>query len=681
MKLLEWKVAGVDTDKVDTIQQKLQVSRLAAKLLVSRGMDNIHEAQAFLSHDLEMLHDPFLMRDMDRAVKRIHDAINAHEKVTIYGDYDVDGITSSYILCDYLRSQGVDCTYYIPDRLDEGYGVHIDAVHMLCDQGVTLIITVDTGITAVDAVEVAKTRGCDFIITDHHECKDKLPAALAVIDPHRSDCYYPFEFLAGVGVAFKLICALAHSVQEQYIPFVCIGTVADVMPLYDENRAIVYHGLSMIQNTSHIGLRALLCVAGVDGKSVTADTIGYALAPRINAAGRMCSASRVVTLFMEQDAIRAEVMARELSELNKTRQELELKIFNQALEALPEVYDAQFDSAIVLAGEEWHHGVIGIVASRLCAQFACPVILISLDGEKGKGSGRSIGNMNLYTALCNADDILEQYGGHEMAVGLSIRREHVSALRKHINACAKKALFDYVPSLQIDYIVEPEELSVSEIDGLSIMEPYGTANPHAILEMKCAFVREIAPIGKGRHLRLILEKKGVRIGCVYFGKTVKDIGFTVGDIVDVVFCPEVNDFRGRNIQLLIRDIRPCEDVLKPIWKGIVLYRRFCADAELSEVERASLNIEYEEFGAIWRVIKRMDNKVDEGVPIIRFMKEIQVNMRLEKLLIALDIFHELGLIEYKHDGLRLFFAICPKNTKVDLESSKILRSVRRGLMG
>ena len=674
MKWTKWNIHKTDEDRVRELTAALPVSHLCARLLVSRGIDEPQAVSRFLQHDLGALHDPMRLEDMDRAVERIRQAIAGDERITVFGDYDVDGITSTYILSDYLASLGARCTFYIPDRIDEGYGVNLDAVDTLIDEGTTLIITVDTGITAHEAVMHAKTRGCDMILTDHHECRDTLPDAVAVINPHRHDSPYPFSSLAGVGVAFKLICALAGEVRTDYLPFVCIGTVADVMPLYDENRAIVYAGLRMLEKTEHVGLRALIEKAGISGRAFTADQIGFALAPRINAAGRMQHASQVVELFYETNAAQAEQRAQALCNLNTERQAQERKIFEEALALLPEVFDAERDAAIVLAGDGWHHGVIGIVASRLCNRFGCPVILLSKEGNVAKGSGRSIEGMNLYAALSGASEYLTQYGGHEMAVGLTIPCEHIPALRAHINACAQYELSDYIPCVNADFSVRAEELTVSEIEGLSVLEPFGCGNAPPLLCMQGARVESVTLIGKGRHLKFLLSQNNCRMEAVYFGKNGKDIDFTEGDCVDLLFRPEVNDFRGKNPQLLLRDIRPAQKEIEYISKALDLYNNVRGGMDCGmDITRCSPN--YRELGMLWRAIAKLAERLPEGIPLVTLHRLCNGQIEYEKILVAFDVFCELGLLSFTQRSWCMEAEILTVKEKARLEDSKILRDI------
>ncbi len=673
-KWVQWDTRELDESCVRALRGALSLTTLAARVLAARGIKDPQEAKQLLRCDLGALHDPFLMPDMDRACERIHAAMEKKEKIAIFGDYDVDGITSTYILKQYFLSYGVQCAHYIPDRIKEGYGVNLDAVNRLIDEGVTLIITVDTGITAHEAVLQAKARGCDMVITDHHECRDTLPEAVAVVNPHRADSKYPFPQLAGVGVTFKLICALDHMIAREYLPFVCIGTIADVVPLFDENRIIVSEGVSMIVTTRHTALRALLNAIGLSAKPLSTDHIGFAIAPRINAAGRMANASMVVDFLCERHADETEQAAQKLCDLNAERQAEERRILNEALALLPESYDAERDAAIVLAGEGWHHGVIGIVASRLCNRFDCPVILLSCEGELAKGSGRSVEGMNLYAAVSGASEYLLQYGGHEMAVGLTLRREDIPKLRAHVNACAKEQLAGYIPCITADLNVNASALTIEEIEGLSALAPFGAGNTPPLLYMRDARVDSITSMGKGQHLKFYFTQNNHCMEAVYFGKDGKDIDFTEGDIVDVLFRPEVNDFRGKSVQLVVRDIRPVESEIALMRKADELY---CVVRQGIANEESALCClpSYRELGAVWKVVERLLPKAEHGIPLVTIRRLTGGKIGYEKLYTALDVFCELGLLRGVRRGGSVELARLPVQGKADLEQSKILRDI------
>lgn len=674
MKIARWKVNSAPDDAVWAIMSESGLSRLAAMTLVSRGIDTPALARENLKKDISMLHNPRLLPDMEKAVERIERAIENGEKITVYGDYDVDGITATYILSHYLKSRGAHCDFYIPDRIDEGYGVNLDAIDKLMEKGTTLIVTVDTGITAFEAVEYAKEQGCDVVITDHHECRETLPEACAVVNPTRADSNYPTSEIAGVCVSYKLICALSGKIEEKYLPFVCIGTIADVMPLMGENRAIVAEGLKMLNSCNHTALCALLDAAGIRDKEITAESIGFGLAPRMNAAGRMKKASFVVELLYEEKAARAIELSRELCDLNRERQAEEKRIFDEALSLLPSVYDDKKDSAIVLAGDSWHHGVIGIVASRLSAKFNCPAILLTKDGYLAKGSGRGVAGINLYEVLSQASHLFTQYGGHEMAIGLTLPCENIDALREHIN---KSINLDEIETvIYADFEASPEHITVPEIEGLSVLEPFGTGNAQPLVFMGNLKVERITPIGKGRHLRLTLSRFGAQLEGIYFNATVKELNFTDGDTIDVLFNPKVNDFKGKSPQLVIAHARICNEEIEEMCKANELYRLVRAGSAFTgEFQRC--NLTYNELGVAWRAIFALSK--DGNFPLVR-LKQL-TRLPYEKLFTALDVFEELKLLDYGITDLMADVKILPRAGKADLENSKILQEIAIRAMG
>ena len=423
----QWVLRDMDFQTCEKLQSELHIMSLTAKLLTNRGFDSADKVRAFLNKEEIPLHDPFLLKDMDKACARVKLAIERKERVCIYGDYDVDGVTSTMMLYTYLTQKGVQCQYFIPDRISEGYGLSLPVIQKLANQ-VSLIITVDTGITAIEEARYAKEQGIDMVITDHHSCREELPDAVAVVNPHRDDCSYPFKNLAGVGVVFKLLCAVDGDTQRicnLYSEIVAIGTIADVMPIVDENRRITAMGLKKLETVRSPGILALMRHAGIikhgrQVKKVTSSTVGYVLAPRINAAGRIASASQAVELLATNDEIVADRIAFDLCEINKQRQATEQDIYNQALEQIHT--ECADDCFFVLASDGWHQGVIGVVASKIAEKYSAPCILFSFDGETAKGSGRSIKGFSLMDALASCGDLLIEYGGHELAAGLSIER-------------------------------------------------------------------------------------------------------------------------------------------------------------------------------------------------------------------------------------------------------------------
>ncbi len=557
MKYSNWKVPS-EPPVIPKALQRAGCTPLLAAILALRGMGNLDDAETFLLGGAETLHDPLLLEDILPAIRRITKAIVTHEHVAVYGDYDVDGITSACLMSDYLRSRGLEAELYIPDRLDEGYGLNTAAIDKLYEQGVSLIITVDCGVTSIEETEHANALGIDMIITDHHECREELPDAVAVVDPKRPLCPYPGTGLAGVGVAFKLVCALEGDTErmlDRYGDLLAVGTVADVMPVTGENRYMIRAGLEKLSGRDcSPGLSALMRETGSADKRITASTISYALAPRINAAGRLGDTRTAVELLQTHDRRRSEMLALELCEINRQRQELEFSIWQDALRMLDGQQPA---TPLVLAAEGWHPGVIGIVASKLTDAFSLPSVMICLDGDRGKGSCRSVGDFNLYEALTACKDCLEGFGGHAMAAGLTIRAEKVDEFRQRLGEYFLAHPSNYVPALEADILIsDPGLLTMDCVESLDSLEPCGSGNPRPLLYMENALLENLSAIGGGKHSRMRLSHMGTDYDAVFFSRSVNELGVAQGDGVDLIFSPQINEFRGRrSVQLVLNDIR------------------------------------------------------------------------------------------------------------------------------
>ena len=677
MKYGIWNVSKPDANAVNSLVSA-GFAPLSAMILSARGMNDANVVRKSLACDTPLL-DPFLMTDMDRAVARVKHALSRGEKMAVFGDYDVDGITSTCLLTHYLRRQGADCLSYIPGRLEEGYGLNPIAIHYLHEQGVKLIITVDCGITAVEEAKLCKTLGIDLVITDHHECKDILPEAVAVVDPHRPDGGYPHATLAGVGVAFKLAAALQGdqlAVLRDYADMVCLGTVADVMPLLGENRVFVAKGLESIRNTNRPGIAALMAEAGCTSDNVSASTIGFMLAPRINAAGRMGQIEWAVELFLTNDTVRADYLAKSLCDLNRQRQQVESQIYDEAVSMLP---SGQPPEAIVLADESWHQGVVGIVASRMAEEYCCPTFLICLDGEHGKASSRSFGGFNLFASLTALAPLLESYGGHELAAGFTISRQNIAQFRQEI--CKRAAEF-YTDSgirtvLDIDCAVTPELLTVKGIDYLSALEPCGNGCPKPVLMMSNLVVDRISMVGSGRHMRLRLRSGYHFINAIYFSATPETTSIQPGDVVDVAFNPQVNEFRGeRTVQMNILDIRPY--CAAPCSAEMGSYSRIHT-GNLTADEAAQLLPDRNTLGIIWRYLANLDGNIQED-PLCLCRKVVRWSnqpLSLGQFLTALDIFRDVGLLRYTKQHKDIFIELTVGSEKADLNQSQTMQILLR----
>ena len=583
-------------DAIKAIALENGISEVSAKLIYNRGYTTDRAVKAFLHSSVENFYDPYVMMDMDKAVLRISEALRRGERITVYGDYDVDGVTSVTLIYLYLKSLGADINYYIPSRSKEGYGLSTMSLNNLKEAGTGLIITVDTGITANAEADYARELGMEMVITDHHECHEQLPVACAVVNPHRPDCPYPFKELAGVGVVFKLICALEihnhpelgreaciNRVFEKYSDLAAIGTVADVMPLVDENRVIVKRGLAALSSTEREGLAALIEAASSpsgsarsavsDGREsakkrkINAGFIGFALAPRINAAGRISSAEKAVALLLSEDPAEAAVMAQELCEINLRRQKEENAIAEEAYKIIEEKHDFENDRVIVLDNDFWQQGIIGIVSSRITEKYGLPSILISFDGaargvpaldDVGKGSGRSIKGMNLVEALDHCRELLVRFGGHELAAGLTVMRCNIDEFRKRINDYARENLTEDLSCIkyEVDCEIKADEISMELAKELSVLEPFGVANPTPLFLVKDLSVNKVISMGSGKHSKLLLNAGDKSFQAVYFGMPAAELEFYPGEQVDLLCQVSINDYRGiPSVQLVIQDVR------------------------------------------------------------------------------------------------------------------------------
>ncbi len=685
MKYARWTGGGYDEAAADRLRAAGYPDLLSA-VLAARGVSIPEDSAAFLERERHLTYSPLLMKDMDRAVARINRALAAGERMAVFGDYDVDGITATVLLVDYLRSRGADCLKYIPRRIEDGYGLGCDALLSLREQGVTLVITVDCGITGVEEARFAEKIGLDLVITDHHECKDVLPDAEAVVDPRRPDCPYPFKHLAGVGVALKLVLALGGQREDalfaRYCTLAAIGTVADVMRMSDENRTIVHRGLEAISNTDFLGLQALLREAGLHDKEINSIQIGFVLAPRINAAGRMGAAELAADLLLTDDPVQAERMARELCELNRERQAVEQDIYAQAVEQIGRLPAGQ-RSALVLSSDEWHQGVVGIVASRLSEKYSCPSFMIHLQNGIGKGSCRSYGGFNLFAALESCSDLLVDFGGHELAAGFNIREEDIPAFRARMNRC----VCDYckgeapVSSLEVDVTLRhPECVTLEEVMELSRLEPYGSGNGRPVFALTGAKVESLQNVGQGRHLKLRLSKGACHFDAIFFSTTAEECGVSAGMRVDAAFYLQINEFRGvSNVQLQMIDLRPALGPSCREQECLELVGRLIGDGPVTEREAGRLLPGREQFVALWRAIERMGRENCADVPRLPTLRRLAASLdgteSFLRAAVGIEIFAERGLIALSCQ--EEYMTLRPQaGRKADLEQSAYVRKLR-----
>ena len=555
----KWQIYQVENQKVEELQKKHNINKLLATILANRGIIEENQIEKFLKPKRSDFYNPYEMPDMEIAVKRIVKAIEKKEKTIIYGDYDVDGITSVTVLKSFLEERGLEVAEYIPNRLEEGYGLNQNAVEGIAKQGYTLMITVDCGISAIEEIKYANQLGIETIITDHHEPGNELPEAIAVVDAKRKDNKYPFRNLAGVGVVFKLIQAIGVDLELdekeylKYLDIVCIGTISDIVPLVDENRVIVKLGLKLVEQTRNLGLRAILQASGYN--KIDSSTISFGVAPRINACGRMGHQEEALKLFLSKEINEVNELTQKLNEYNRLRQETERNIYTDAVEQI-EKNGLEKNDTIVVMGKNWHHGVIGIVSSKITELYFKPSILLCEEDECGKGSGRSIPGFDLYEALSQCDDQIDRFGGHSMAVGISVKKDKFEEFKQKLEQIAReKHIEEIVPILKIDAQISLDEISKDMVDSLKELEPFGEENKTPLFVFKNLKIDSIRALSEGKHLKLTLKDNKNIVNAIGFNLGELSNEYKIGDKVDVVGNLEINSFNGvDNIQINIKDI-------------------------------------------------------------------------------------------------------------------------------
>ena len=667
MKQKEWKIPYV---RPELSQELLEdgCPPLLAAVLALRGVRSRREADELFFGGSEVLHDPMLMSGMAKAAERIRRAVATGETVAVYGDYDVDGITSTCLVTDYLRSKGLCCLPYIPDRSEEGYGLNNAAIDSLHERGASLLITVDCGITARAEAEHAAQVGMDIIITDHHECgHGPLPEAVAVIDCKQDGDNYPNKDLAGVGVALKLACACegdSEKILERYADLVAVGTVADVMPLVGENRCLVRRGLKKLGSSPRPGIAAMMRESSIDARKLTASTIGFSLAPRLNAAGRLGQAETAAKLLMTADPIAASQLAAELCELNRQRQSIETEIWHEANALLA---GSVPDTPIVLASDKWHQGVIGIAASRLAEQYSLPAIMICLNGDTGKGSCRSYGGFNLFEALNACSEHLLGFGGHALAAGLNIKSDKLDDFRAALGRYYRANRPSVPPEVQCDLLInDPSLLSIENVRSLDRLEPYGNANPRPLMCMCGVRLESMSEVGGGRHLRLRVKLRSESFEAIFFSHTAKELGLREGSLVDLAFSPQINEFRGHvSVQLVVCAARRHDG--SELCRGILENRRdmLWAGAEFCPTRG--------DFVRVWRMIQQQGFSTGDTPEAV--LAQCPDGMEPERFCICLAVFLETGLLS-SPNGTIFGAGEAQIEGKADLEGTEILRLLR-----
>ncbi|MBQ5996131.1 MAG: single-stranded-DNA-specific exonuclease RecJ [Clostridia bacterium] len=669
-----WQKSAGDKDRAAEIAEEFCFEPLAALLLTARGITDSDDVDRFLFEE-DLFIDPFLITDIDRAVERIGRAIDGFEKIMIFGDYDADGVTSTALMYLYLSSRGADVDYYIPDRVSEGYGISCESIRRFKEEGIRLIITVDNGINAVEETELANELGIDVVITDHHKVGSTLPPAVAVVNPHREGCDCGFEDYAGVGVAFKLCCALegdSDTILNEFADLAAIGTLADVVPLVSENRIIVKKGIELINRDPRLGIAALTESAGVRGKSFNSSSVSFALAPRINAAGRMKSASLAMKLLLADSLDAAQEAADALESANRERHDVENKTTQQAIELIEADDEIKYAPIIVVAGENWHQGVIGIVASRLVSKYGKPAIVISLSDGEGKGSCRSIEGFSIYDALSSVSDMLIHFGGHTLAAGFGIREGDISTFRKKLSDYCSQREMPF-PTVKVDFNIKPSFITNELLLILGLFEPYGAENPQPCFSIKSATLKSIKPIGEGKHLRLGFTKDSADVSAVMFSTTAEGFPYAVGDTVDIAFKVEKNEFRGEihpSVQII--DIVYSDFDFYKCESSVRVYEKYRGRFPLNEKERNLLIPDRAFFAGVYKFF-RLKKSFGFGVEDFCHQSGCPYSYAA-KVLVCLDIMCELGLLT--RDGSQ--YKIVENPERVELGSSEILKKLNGG---
>lgn len=679
MILRKWEVRPLDKERAAAFAQTYGVPFFLAMLMNIRGLDDAAHLREFLGEG-EPLSDPFLLKDMDKAAARITRAVDNMEKIAVYGDYDADGVTSTAMLYSYLETRGADVIFYIPQREGEGYGMNIGAVEYLKEQGVSLIVTVDNGISSVQEVARANELGIDVVVTDHHRPQEILPDAVAVVDAYRPDDTSPYKHFSGVGIAFKLLMALedgagdVEDLLEAYSDLAAIGTIGDIVPLTGENRTLIRAGLERLSQSDRPGVQALLENAGVAGKALTSTNVAFALVPRINATGRMGAPERAVRLLISGYEEEAEVLSEEICADNEERRRVEAEIAEAAFADI-EAKGYMKDRVVVVDGENWHHGVIGIVASRVTERCGKPCMIISRGETEAKGSGRSIEGFSLFEAICACGDLLIKFGGHPMAAGITLKPENIEAFRKRINQYAAEH-FPQMPTqtVTLDCKLNPAALSVSMAQSLTQLEPFGNGNPQPVFGLFNMELSNVTPVGGGGHLRLTLEKNGAVITAMRFNTKPEELPYHIGDKIDLAVQLEAREFRGQpSLTVIVRDMKFAAFNTEKNIASLASFEKWQRGEVLSAEDKNRLYPDRACLAAIYRALRTVNGKETDQV---RFVSQFGKDMTLGLFKTALLVFEERGLVHSEIADDTFTATLIETSGKTDITRSPVLLALQ-----
>lgn len=679
MILRKWEVRPLDKERAAAFAQMYGVPFFLAMLMNIRGLDDAAHLREFLGEG-EPLSDPFLLKDMDKAAARITRAVDNMEKIAVYGDYDADGVTSTAMLYSYLETRGADVIFYIPQREGEGYGMNIGAVEYLKEQGVSLIVTVDNGISSVQEVARANELGIDVVVTDHHRPQEILPDAVAVVDAYRPDDTSPYKHFSGVGIAFKLLMALedgagdVEDLLEAYSDLAAIGTIGDIVPLTGENRTLIRAGLERLSRSDRPGVQALLENAGIAGKALTSTNVAFTLVPRINATGRMGAPERAVRLLISGYEEEAEVLSEEICADNEERRRVEAEIAEAAFANI-EAKGYMKDRVVVVDGENWHHGVIGIVASRVTERCGKPCMIISRGETEAKGSGRSIEGFSLFEAICACGDLLIKFGGHPMAAGITLKPENIEAFRKRINQYAAEH-FPQMPTqtVTLDCKLNPAALSVSMAQSLTQLEPFGNGNPQPVFGLFNMELSNVTPVGGGGHLRLTLEKNGAVITAMRFNTKPEELPYHIGDKIDLAVQLEAREFRGQpSLTVIVRDMKFAAFNTEKNIASLASFEKWQRGEVLSAEDKNRLYPDRACLAAIYRALRTVNGKETDQV---RFVSQFGKDMTLGLFKTALLVFEERGLVHSEIADDTFTATLIETSGKTDITRSPVLLALQ-----
>lgn len=679
MILRKWEVRPLDKERAAAFAQTYGVPFFLAMLMNIRGLDDAAHLREFLGEG-EPLSDPFLLKDMDKAAARITRAVDNMEKIAVYGDYDADGVTSTAMLYSYLETRGADVIFYIPQREGEGYGMNMGAVEYLKEQGVSLIVTVDNGISSVQEVARANELGIDVVVTDHHRPQEILPDAVAVVDAYRPDDTSPYKHFSGVGIAFKLLMALedgagdVEDLLEAYSDLAAIGTIGDIVPLTGENRTLIRAGLERLSQSDRPGVQALLENAGIAGKALTSTNVAFTLVPRINATGRMGAPERAVRLLISGYEEEAEVLSEEICADNEERRRVEAEIAEAAFADI-EAKGYMKDRVVVVDGENWHHGVIGIVASRVTERCGKPCMIISRGETEAKGSGRSIEGFSLFEAICACGDLLIKFGGHPMAAGITLKPENIEAFRKRINRYAAEH-FPQMPTqtVTLDCKLNPAALSVSMAQSLTQLEPFGNGNPQPMFGLFNMELSNVTPVGGGGHLRLTLEKNGAVITAMRFNTKPEELPYHIGDKIDLAVQLEAREFRGQpSLTVIVRDMKFAAFNTEKNIASLASFEKWQRGEVLSAEDKNRLYPDRACLAAIYRALRTVNGKETDQV---RFVSQFGKDMTLGLFKTALLVFEERGLVHSEIADDTFTATLIETSGKTDITRSPVLLALQ-----